>query len=206
MSLTVKLAAGMIVGNDIAQDSMACGDQGGDEHAGPAARERGSDRPHEACARDRAGRCQLSQGERAGVRGAGADLGRAGTIPPSASTCSEDAWSGPTISTSPITSTVAAVPRRPARTTIFATSSTRCCSPIRASASTGPTSAAGLRQLVFMPNSDALAAATQFLVQGALTRWLDDVIAVQRVECVLARQRADGRDRVHQAEHGGGAR
>lgn len=42
----------------------------------------------------------------------------------------------------------------------------------------------GVGQLVFMPNSDALAAATQFLVQGALTRWLDPVIAVQRVEVV----------------------
>jgi hypothetical protein len=42
----------------------------------------------------------------------------------------------------------------------------------------------GVGQLVFMPNSDALAAATQFLVQGALTRWLDSVIAVQRVEVV----------------------
>src|SRR5262245_60795112 len=42
----------------------------------------------------------------------------------------------------------------------------------------------GISQLVFMPNSDALAAATQFLVQGALTRWLDNVIAVQRVEVV----------------------
>ena len=31
----------------------------------------------------------------------------------------------------------------------------------------------GISQLVFMPNSDVLAAATQFLVQGALTRWLD---------------------------------
>jgi phage baseplate assembly protein W len=42
----------------------------------------------------------------------------------------------------------------------------------------------GIGQLVFMPNSDALAAATQFLVQGSLTRWLDTVIAVQRVEVV----------------------
>jgi phage baseplate assembly protein W len=40
----------------------------------------------------------------------------------------------------------------------------------------------GVGQLVFMPNSDALAATTQFLVQGALTRWLDAVIAVHRVE------------------------
>ena len=42
----------------------------------------------------------------------------------------------------------------------------------------------GIGQLVFMPNSPALAAATQFLVQGALTRWLDTVIAVQQVEVV----------------------
>jgi phage baseplate assembly protein W len=40
----------------------------------------------------------------------------------------------------------------------------------------------GVSQLVFMPNGDTLAAATQFLVQGALTRWLDSVIAVHRVE------------------------
>ena len=42
----------------------------------------------------------------------------------------------------------------------------------------------GISQLVFMPNSDVLAAATQFLVQGALTRWLDSVIAVQRVNVI----------------------
>jgi phage baseplate assembly protein W len=42
----------------------------------------------------------------------------------------------------------------------------------------------GINQLVFMPNGDVLAAATQFLVQGALTRWLDDVIAVHQVEVV----------------------
>jgi hypothetical protein len=42
----------------------------------------------------------------------------------------------------------------------------------------------GIGQIVFMPNSGALAAATQFLVQGALTRWLDPLIAVQRVEVV----------------------
>ena len=40
----------------------------------------------------------------------------------------------------------------------------------------------GLGQLVFMPDSDGLAAATQFLMQGALTRWLDDVIVVHRVD------------------------
>ncbi len=40
----------------------------------------------------------------------------------------------------------------------------------------------GLKQLVFMPNSDALAAATQLLVQGSLQRWLDPVIQVESVE------------------------
>lgn len=44
----------------------------------------------------------------------------------------------------------------------------------------------GIAQLVFMPNSHVLAAATQFLVQGALTRWLDGLIAVQRVEVIAA--------------------
>jgi len=39
----------------------------------------------------------------------------------------------------------------------------------------------GLRQLVFMPNSDALATATQFIVQGSLERWLADIIQVQFV-------------------------
>ena len=40
----------------------------------------------------------------------------------------------------------------------------------------------GLKQLVFMPNSDALAATTQFLVQGALQRWLENYIQVEQVE------------------------
>ena len=39
----------------------------------------------------------------------------------------------------------------------------------------------GLKQLVFMPNSEALAAATQFTVHGALQRWLATVIDVQQV-------------------------
>ncbi len=39
----------------------------------------------------------------------------------------------------------------------------------------------GLMQLVFMPNSDPLVAATQFMVQGALQRWLADVIQVENV-------------------------
>ena len=39
----------------------------------------------------------------------------------------------------------------------------------------------GLLQLVFMPNSDALATSTQFMVQGSLQRWLEDVIQVEQV-------------------------
>lgn len=44
-----------------------------------------------------------------------------------------------------------------------------------------PNFGCGLLQMVFMPNSDALAAATQFMVQGALHRWLADVIQVEQV-------------------------
>lgn len=40
----------------------------------------------------------------------------------------------------------------------------------------------GLMQLVFAPNSGELATATQYLVQGALQRWLGEVIQVQAVE------------------------
>lgn len=39
----------------------------------------------------------------------------------------------------------------------------------------------GLLQLVFGPNSDELAATTQFLVQGALQQWLGDLIQVEEV-------------------------
>src|SRR5215469_8789801 len=39
----------------------------------------------------------------------------------------------------------------------------------------------GVRQLVFAPNSDALAAATEQLIHGALIRWLDSVMAIQQV-------------------------
>jgi phage baseplate assembly protein W len=45
-----------------------------------------------------------------------------------------------------------------------------------------PTFGSGLMQLVFAPNSDELAATTQFLVQGALQQWLGDVIEVADVE------------------------
>jgi hypothetical protein len=39
----------------------------------------------------------------------------------------------------------------------------------------------GLLQLVFMPNSDILAAATQLTVAAALQRWLADVVDVEEV-------------------------
>jgi phage baseplate assembly protein W len=39
----------------------------------------------------------------------------------------------------------------------------------------------GLLQLVFEPNSEVLATATQFLAQGALQRWLADVVQVEQV-------------------------
>ena len=45
-----------------------------------------------------------------------------------------------------------------------------------------PDFGSGLMQLVFAPNSDELAAATQFLVQGALQQWLGDLIVVEAVE------------------------
>ena len=45
-----------------------------------------------------------------------------------------------------------------------------------------PTFGCGLMQLVFAPNSDALAATTQFLVQGALQQWLGDLIVVESVQ------------------------
>jgi len=45
-----------------------------------------------------------------------------------------------------------------------------------------PDFGAGLLQLVFAPNSDALAAATQRSVQGALQQWLGDLIQVQSVD------------------------
>lgn len=39
----------------------------------------------------------------------------------------------------------------------------------------------GLKQLVFAPNSDALAAAVEKLVHGSLIQWLDTVISVEAV-------------------------
>lgn len=44
-----------------------------------------------------------------------------------------------------------------------------------------PDFGSGLMQLVFAPNSDELAAATQYLVQGALQQWLGDLIEVEDI-------------------------
>jgi phage baseplate assembly protein W len=44
-----------------------------------------------------------------------------------------------------------------------------------------PTFGCGVLQLVFAPNSDELAAASQLLIQSSLQQWLGDLIAVQSV-------------------------
>jgi uncharacterized protein len=45
-----------------------------------------------------------------------------------------------------------------------------------------PAFGSGLLQLVFAPNSDALAAATQLTVQASLQQWLGELIQVQDVD------------------------
>jgi phage baseplate assembly protein W len=45
-----------------------------------------------------------------------------------------------------------------------------------------PDFGSGLQRLVFAPNSDELAAATQFLVQASLQQWLGDLIEVVEVD------------------------
>ena len=44
-----------------------------------------------------------------------------------------------------------------------------------------PTFGSGVKQLVFAPNSDELASATEFTVQGALQQWLGHLIKVEGV-------------------------
>src|SRR6266478_3155332 len=44
-----------------------------------------------------------------------------------------------------------------------------------------PTFGSGVLQLLFAPNGDALASATQLTVQGALQQWLGDLIQVEGV-------------------------
>jgi phage baseplate assembly protein W len=45
-----------------------------------------------------------------------------------------------------------------------------------------PDFGSGVEQLLFAPNSDELAAATQFLIKGSLEQWLGEVIEVEAVE------------------------
>jgi phage baseplate assembly protein W len=42
----------------------------------------------------------------------------------------------------------------------------------------------GLKRLVFMPNSQPLAAATQVLVKSALQKWLETEIQVEKVDVI----------------------
>jgi phage baseplate assembly protein W len=43
----------------------------------------------------------------------------------------------------------------------------------------------GVKQLVFAPLSDALAAATEQLIHGALIRWLDPVISLEEISAAV---------------------
>jgi len=45
-----------------------------------------------------------------------------------------------------------------------------------------PDFGSGVMQLVFAPNSDELAAATEYLVQGALQQWLGELILIEAVQ------------------------
>lgn len=48
-----------------------------------------------------------------------------------------------------------------------------------------PDFGSGVRQLLFAPNSQELATATDFLVRGALQQWLGDVIQVEDVQIAV---------------------
>lgn len=45
-----------------------------------------------------------------------------------------------------------------------------------------PTFGSGILQLIFAPNSSALAAATHMTVQGALQQWLGDLMQVESID------------------------
>jgi phage baseplate assembly protein W len=47
----------------------------------------------------------------------------------------------------------------------------------------------GLLQMTFMPNGDVLGGATQFLVHGALQRWLADILEVDDVSVAAEDER-----------------
>lgn len=60
----------------------------------------------------------------------------------------------------------------------------------------------GLRRMVFGPNSPELAAAAEFTVQGALQRWLGEIIEIEevRVESVEATLRVTVRYLVRRSQ------
>ena len=60
-----------------------------------------------------------------------------------------------------------------------------------------PSFGSGLMQLVFAPNSDALAAATQMAVHGALQQWLGEMVLVEAVDVDTKRRHS-----CHGAIHG----
>ncbi len=45
-----------------------------------------------------------------------------------------------------------------------------------------PTFGTGINHLVFEPNSDEIAIATQLLIQGALQQWMSDTIQVEAID------------------------
>ncbi len=45
-----------------------------------------------------------------------------------------------------------------------------------------PDFGAGVMHLMFAPDNDEMAAATEFLIQGALQQWLGDIIEVEAVQ------------------------
>jgi phage baseplate assembly protein W len=49
----------------------------------------------------------------------------------------------------------------------------------------------GLKQLVFAPASDAVAAATEVLIKGALQRWLEGIIEVEQVAVTAEESRLE---------------
>jgi Bacteriophage baseplate protein W len=49
-----------------------------------------------------------------------------------------------------------------------------------------PTFGSGLTQIVFQPNSEEVATAVQFLVQGNLQQWLGELIIVEAVQVTSA--------------------
>ena len=57
----------------------------------------------------------------------------------------------------------------------------------------------GLRRMVFMPNGQPLAAATEVLVKSALQQWLQDEIQVEKVEVTRGREHAHRHRLLHQS-------